>query len=138
MKRSPTASSDATKRTRAPAGRAAEHPTATEGPAPSQAPEALPSAADPAACAPLEPPGSPPSLIFSSPDGADTWLIAVRATLLDLLAAAREGARRPHKRVLSRAEIRRQAREAFAGASALLDEAAGSLRAAAPRMMKPR
>jgi hypothetical protein len=98
----------------------------------------LPSAADPAACDPLEPPGSPPSLIFSSPDGPDTWLVAARATLLDLLAAAREGARRPHKRVLSRAEIRRQAREAFAGVSALLDEAAGSLRAAAPLMMKPR
>jgi hypothetical protein len=36
--------------------------------------------------------------------------------------------------VLARAEIRRQAREAFAGASALLDEAAEALRAAAPRM----
>ncbi len=69
-------------------------------------------------------------LIFSTPDGPDAWLEAARGSLLDLLAAAREGARRPRKRVLARAEIRRQAREAFAGASALLDEAAVALRVA--------
>jgi hypothetical protein len=54
-----------------------------------------------------------------------------RAAALDLLAAAREGARRPRKRVLSRAEIRRQARDAFAQVTALLDLAAEALRKAA-------
>jgi hypothetical protein len=101
--------------------------TSVEDPAPSQAPEAEPVVAT-----------SKPSLIFDGPDGPDTWLVAARGSLLDLLAAAREGARRPRQRVLSRAEIRRQAREAFAGASALLDEAAEALRAAAPFMTKPR
>ncbi len=79
-------------------------------------------------------PAPTPSLIFGAADGPDMWLAAARAAVLDLLAAAREGARRPRKRVLARAEIRRQAREAFAGASTLLDEAAEALRAAAPLM----
>jgi hypothetical protein len=96
-------------------------------------PDRRPSAADPAARDPLEPPGSSPSPIFDDLDGPEIWLVAARGTLLDLLAAAREGARRPRKRVLARAEIRRQAREAFAGASALLDEAAQALRISAPR-----
>ena len=122
MKPSRTAPRGATTRARALSqveGRAAERPTSVEEPVPGEPPP---------------PPGSPPSLIFGTPDGPDTWLVSTRAALLDLLAAAREGARRPRKRVLARAEIRRQAREAFAGASALLDEAAEALRAAAPRM----
>ncbi len=138
---------------RAPAGRAARSPATAEGPAPSQAPEALPSvsplgndaidggappAPGPTACEPMEPPGSPPSLIFSALDGPDVWLAAARSSLLNLLATAREGARRPHKRVLSRAEIRRQAREAFTAASSLLDEAAVALRVAAPRVISRR
>jgi hypothetical protein len=92
------------------------------------------SSSDAPSATPDAPP--PPSLIFRSPDGIDAWLAAARAAVLDLLAAAREGARRPRKRVLSRAEIRRQAREAFAGASALLDEAAEALREAAPHVPK--
>ena len=89
------------------------------------------SAAHAPALAGADPPRAAASLlIFSTPDGPDTWLEAARGSLLNLLAAAREGARRPRKRVLARAEIRRQAREAFAGASALLDEAAGALRVA--------
>ncbi len=81
---------------------------------------------------PAAPPsGSAPPLILGALEGPEVWLVAVRASLLNLVAAAREGARRPHKRVLSRAEIRRQAREAFDGTSALLDEAADALRSAA-------
>jgi hypothetical protein len=75
-------------------------------------------------------------LVFRSADGPDRWLAAARASLLDLVAAAREGARRPRERVLSRAEIRRQARDAFTSVSALLDEAATALRLAAPFVMK--
>jgi hypothetical protein len=77
-------------------------------------------------------------LVFSGPDGPDRWREAARDALLDLLAAAREGARRPRRRVLARAEIRRQAHEAFVGVSALLDEAADALRAAQPAMNKKR
>ena len=61
----------------------------------------------------------------------ERWLEASRASLLDLLAVAREGARRPRKRVLSRAEMRRQARDAFAAVTLLLDLAADALRKAA-------
>lgn len=125
MKRSRNAPSRANKRTRAPFGRTDAHSIPDEGRGPPSHP---PSAADPAASDPLEPPGSGPSLLLDAPDGPEIWLLAARGTLLDLLAAAREGARRPRKRVLARAEIRRQAREAFAGASALLDEAAHALR----------
>jgi hypothetical protein len=92
---------------------------------------------DPAAEGSGRPAATATALIFADPAGPETWLVAARGSLLDLLAAAREGARSPRKRVLSRAEIRRQAREAFAGASALLDEAAEALRAAAPHMPKP-
>ena len=84
---------------------------------------------------------APPSLAEASPSAApppfrppepDRWLEAVRAAALDLLAAAREGARRPRKRVLSRAEIRRQARAAFAQVTALADHAADALRRPPP------
>jgi hypothetical protein len=55
----------------------------------------------------------------------------IRATLLDLLAAAEEGATRPRKRLLSRREVRRRAREAYAGVTSLLDLAVEALKPAA-------
>ena len=67
---------------------------------------------------------------LGDPAEVQRWLDATRAGLLDLLAAAREGARRPRKRVLSRAEIHRQARDAFAQVTKLLDVAAEALRKA--------
>jgi hypothetical protein len=68
---------------------------------------------------------------LTDPAAVQRWLEESRAALLDLLAAAREGARRPRKRVLSRAEIRRQSRDAFAKATSLLDLAAEALTQAA-------
>jgi hypothetical protein len=82
--------------------------------------EGDPSAVDPA----------PPPLVPGDPASVQRWLDGSRAAALDLLAAAREGARRSRKRVLARAEIRRQARDAFAQVSALLDVAAEALRKA--------
>lgn len=80
-----------------------------------------PSEADPSATEHLRPP-------LGDAADVDRWLEATREGLLDLLAAAREGARRPRKRVLSRGEIRRQSRDAFANVTALLDLAAEALR----------
>jgi hypothetical protein len=141
MKQSRTAPPSAKKPARAPLGRAPEPPTSDEAPALSPAAEPFHdgAASGPKPRAPSEPLPSTadPGLIFAEPDGPEAWLIATRACLLDLLAAAREGARRPRKRVLSRAEIRRQAREAYAAGSSLLDEAVEALRVAAP-FMKPR
>jgi hypothetical protein len=74
---------------------------------------------------------APPGPLLGDPAAVQRWLDTGRAAALDLLAAAREGARRPRKRVLSRAEIRRQARDAFAQVTALLDLAAAALRKAA-------
>jgi hypothetical protein len=82
--------------------------------------------ADPSAAAP--PARDPPSLDLRDLAAVQRWLDTARAGLLDLVAAAREGARRPRKRVLSRAEIRRQSRDAFAQVTALLDLAADALR----------
>jgi hypothetical protein len=76
--------------------------------------------------------GSPSAIPVFRPPEPDRWLEAARASALDLVAAAREGARRPGKRVLSRAEIRRQARDAFARLSTLHDHAAESLRRLPP------
>jgi hypothetical protein len=90
---------------------------ARSNPAPPPPAEADPSAA------------LPPAL--ADPDAVQRWLDAGRAAALDLLAAAREGARSSRKRVLSRAEIRRQARDAFAKVTSLLDHAAEALRRAA-------
>ena len=70
---------------------------------------------------------TPPPFQWSEPAAVPRWLDASRTALLDLLAVAREGARRPRKRVLSRAEMRPQARDAFAQATALLDLAAEAL-----------
>jgi hypothetical protein len=73
-------------------------------------------------------PSATPPPALADPAAVQRWLDASRAAALDLLAAAREGARRPRKRVLSRAEIRRQARDAFAQVTSLLDHAADALR----------
>jgi hypothetical protein len=100
-------------------------------PAPPTSAEGDPSAPpDPGARAsPAAPPAPPTPALppLTDPAGVHRWLETSRAALLDLLAAAREGARRPRKRVLSRAEIRRQARDAFAQATSLLDLAAEAL-----------
>jgi len=83
---------------------------------------------DPSAQAPQAPDPGP---LLGDPAAIQRWLDASREAALDLLAAAREGARRPRKRVLARAEIRRQARDAFTQVTALLDLAASALRGAA-------
>ena len=72
-----------------------------------------------------------PGPLLGDPAAIQRWLDTTREAALDLLAAAREGARRPRKRVLARAEIRRQARDAFTQVTALLDLAAAALRGAA-------
>jgi hypothetical protein len=98
-------------------------------PAPPSTAEGAPSAAEPAARDPAAPALSPPPPFDPrDPASVDRWLEAARAALLDLVAVAREGARRPRKRVLSRGEMRRQARDAFAKATALVDLAAGAMR----------
>ena len=85
---------------------------------------------DPApVAAPPEPPGSTPSpfspTAFDFKDAADAaeWLRLVRGNADDLIALAREGARRFKHRVLSRAEIRRQTEEAEHAMHNLLDVA---------------
>ena len=105
--------------------------TPRAGATPARSNPAPPSSAeaDPSASPALPGPPSPPRL--DDPASIQRWLDASRAAALDLLAAAREGARRPRKRVLSRAEIRRQARDAFAQVTSLLDLAAETLRRAA-------
>jgi hypothetical protein len=99
---------------------------------PPQPPPPPPSTAAPAPTPdPEEPaPGAAPLLVepwFDSAAGVQSFHDAARDALLDLAAAAREGARRPHKRVLSRAEIRRQAREGYARLASLLDLAVEAL-----------
>lgn len=94
---------------------------ARSNPAPPLHAEADPSAAQAAG-------PSPPPLILGDPASVERWLEATRASLLDLVGAAREGARRPRKRVLSRGEIRRQARDAFAQVTGMVDLAAEVLR----------
>jgi cell division septum initiation protein DivIVA len=58
---------------------------------------------------------------------AADWLRRVRNNADDLISLAREGARRPTRRVLARAEIRRQTREAGRSVLALLAEAEAGL-----------
>ena len=101
-----------------------------EGPA-SQVDGASPPEPAPAA-APLEPPGSPPSPFsstFNFKDDADAaeWLRLVRGNADDLVALAREGVRRGKHRVLARAEVRRQTREAKRCMHGLLAEAEAGL-----------
>jgi len=138
-----SAPSGANKRARAPLGRAVEQPPADPlepVPGEPEPPVELGGAPRPPVTrgGTPRPPGSPTPLIFAALDGPEIWLVTARSSLLDILGAAREGARRPHKRVLSRAEIRRQSREAFTAASALLDEAAQALRVAAPLVISQR
>src|SRR4051812_21967178 len=104
-----------------------------EGPVPPWASEATPSDASPAAHTPQEPLGSPPSprsrrpLHWADPAQARAWLADARATAADLAAAAREGSRRRKRRVLSRAEIRRQAHDAERALLSLFDAAEAGL-----------
>lgn len=111
----------------APSG-ATPHPD--EGPAPRVAGA---SSSEPTrAAAPLEPPGSTPSSFSPRVDWADpthvrAWLGALRAAGDDLSALAREGTRRLRYRVLSRAEIRRQARAATRSLHGRLAEAEAAL-----------
>jgi hypothetical protein len=84
----------------------------------------------PTSASPAEAPAPPPALLLT-PTSVHLWHTAAHDALLDLAALAREGARRPHRRVLSRGEIRRQAREAFAKLRSLLDLALTPLLAAA-------
>ncbi len=135
MKRSSIAPPGATNRLRVPTpdrARSSSHPD--QGPAP-QVAGALASAPTRAA-APPEPPGSPPSTFSSTFNFADTadaaeWLRLVRGNADDLIALAREGSRRLKHRVLSRAEIGRQTRDAERCMHGLLAEAEAGL--ASPR-----
>jgi hypothetical protein len=132
MKPSRNAPSGATRPPRVPspdrAPRSRSHPD--EGPAPQVAGV---SAFDPTrAAAPPEPPGSTPSSSFSVfhfKDAGDAreWLRLVRGNAGDLAALAREGGRRLKHRVLSRAALRRQAREAERCMHGLLAEAEAGL-----------
>jgi hypothetical protein len=98
-------------------------------PAPPSTAEGPPSAAEAAARDPVAAVLPPPSpLDRGDPASIQRWLEAARTAVLDLVAVAREGARRPRKRVLSRGEMRRQARDAFAKSTSLLDLAADALR----------
>jgi len=89
--------------------------------------------------APLELPSSPPSPCVSRPlaahrpvswtNGEDIrgWLSATRTAIADLQALAREGSRRLKHRVLSRAELRCQLREAETALNVLLADADAGL-----------
>jgi len=108
-------------------------PRTSEGPADAWASEALPSDPSPTAHIPQEPEGFPPSprsippVHWANPSEARAWLDAARATFKDLVALAREGSRRIKHRVLSRAELRRQARDAERALLALFDAADAAL-----------
>jgi hypothetical protein len=112
---------------------AASSPRTSEGPVPEWAPEAEPSDAFPTAHLPQELLGSPPSrrsfrsLRWADPADAGAWLDQVRAVFADLAATAREGSRRLKRRVLSRAELRRQRHDAERSLVALLDAAQAGL-----------
>ncbi len=131
MKRSRIAPPGATTRARVPfPDRASSTSHPEEGPAPRVA-GAL---SDPTcAAASPEPPGSPPSSFYPSAfhwqnaDHARTWLLAVGEAADDLAALAREGGRRFSQRVLSRAELRRQTRDAERSMRGLLAEAEAAL-----------
>ena len=74
----------------------------------------------------MEPPGTTPSPFFQ-PDHALAWLAAVRDAAEDLIALAHEGGRRLRRRVLSRAELRRQTRATARSVRALLAHAEAGL-----------
>jgi hypothetical protein len=124
-----------------PAENAAAPPARTsEGPAYAWASEAPPSDRSPAARAPLEPLGSPPSppsfraLRWDDREDGRAWLARARSHVADLAAVAREGARQSKHRVLSRSERSRQARAAVNALRELFDAAeAGLLFPSPPR-----
>jgi hypothetical protein len=145
MKSSRTAPSRATTPARVPSSDRAPHrdggsrPRApsTSHPDEGPAPRVAGAPSEPScAAASLEPTGSAPSSLSPSPftwtDAAHarTWLGAVRETADDLAALAHEGGRRLKHRVLARAELRRQTREAERSLHGLLAEAEAAL---APR-----
>jgi len=105
----------------------------SEGPVPQWAPEASPLDPSPAAHTSQELLGSPPSprsrrpLHWADPIQSRAWLDRVRASAADLAAAAREGSHRLKHRVLSRAELRRQGRNAERALLSLFDAAAAGL-----------
>jgi hypothetical protein len=133
MKPSPIAPPRATRPSRVPSSDRAPEPSSSrpeEGPAPRVAG----ASSDPTrAAASLEPPGSTPSsscpaaFDWHDVDQARTWLLAVRDAADDLAALAREGGRRLVNRVLSRAELRRQTRDAERSVHGLLSEAEAAL-----------
>jgi hypothetical protein len=86
-----------------------------EGPAPSRAPEALPSAALPAAREPPEPTGSTPSPLFPPP----SWLSALRAHIDDGMAAGLDATAPPGERDLGRRMARQHIVEARRAIDAL-------------------
>jgi hypothetical protein len=112
---------------------AASSPRTSEGPVPEWAPEAEPSGSSPTAHPPQEPQGSSPSRRSSRPvrwaDPADirAWLDAAQLLFEELAALTREGSRRLKHRVMSRAELRRQRREAERALAALLEAAEAGL-----------
>src|SRR4051812_23158693 len=111
MERSHRPSPRATGSTRAPFGA----PTDTQETAAKAAAHRPRTGEGPAS---LEPSGSPPSprstrpVDLANPADARAWLDDARAIFEDLAALAREGSRRLKHRVLSRAELRSQVRDA--------------------------
>ena len=76
---------------------------------------------------PAAPPAAPPPLDVRDPPSVLRWQEGMRTAMMNIAAAAQEGARRPRKRVLSRSGIRRQAREGLERATALLDLAVAAV-----------
>jgi len=68
-------------------------------------------------------PNAPATVDLCNPIQARAWLTALRATVLDGMAAGEDATRRPKKRMFSRFEVRRRIDEASAGAQAMLDAA---------------
>jgi hypothetical protein len=116
-----------------PEGATASSSRTSEGPVPEWAPEASPSDQSPTAHLPWEPQGSPPSrrsfrpVRWADPADVRAWLSAARTGFADLAALAREGSRRLKHRTLSRAELRRQRRDAERSLLALFDAANAGL-----------
>jgi hypothetical protein len=142
MQHSHTPAPRANRTVRAPTGpqqnaedAAASSPRTSEGPAPDWAPEAEPSDASPTAHIPQEPQGSPPSprsfrpVHWDDPADVRAWLNIARVIFDELAALTREGSRRLKRRVMSRAELRRQSRDVERSLLALFDAADAGLAA---------
>lgn len=67
-------------------------------------------------------------LDLADPSARRTWLEAMRAKVLDLVAVAEDATRRRAERFFAKAEQRRRVAELEGALLGLLDEAAGSLR----------